>query len=261
MMSKKRLTPKPFKKQTLAEQVAESIEESIVSGELEGGDVLPTEPELCEQFGVSRQVVRDATRMLAAKGLVEAKHGKGVFVTHSQLAACGDALLLALRRSDASNWDVAEFEQWVLPEVVAMAATNATADDLAALQHAAGCYLTLPGEVAKVGLPDVDSAEYDAFAQTWRSFMQAVFDATQNKLFALLAQPLIRLHGPRNWVGLPDNITAQETQIVQALIDLIKAGDAVQARTQVRQLLALPDVAVEALQQTPVSTPTTITME
>lgn len=257
-MSKKRLTSKPFKKQTLAEQVASSIEESIVSGDLVGGDVLPTEPEMCEQFGVSRQVIRDATRMLAAKGLVEAKHGKGVFVTHSQLAAFGDALLLALRRMGATNWDVAEFEQVVLPQVVALAAENAQDADITAIEQAADVYLELHAEVNARGLLEADSAELAPFESAWTSLLQAIFDGTHNKLFQLLAQPLIRLHGIRDWKGLPVDMTSAETVIVHTMIDIIKSGDAEQARSQMKQLLALPQVAIDALRQTAVSEPTTI---
>jgi len=74
--------------------------------------------ELAEQFGVSRAVMRDATRILMAQGLVEVKHGLGVFVTPSQNEAFGEALLLALRRAGATVWDVEQFEQVILPEVV-----------------------------------------------------------------------------------------------------------------------------------------------
>jgi DNA-binding FadR family transcriptional regulator len=53
----------------------------IVYGELPPGTALPTEPELAQRFSVSRHVVREAVRMLAAKGLVQARHGSGVWVT------------------------------------------------------------------------------------------------------------------------------------------------------------------------------------
>jgi len=101
---------------------------------------LPTEPELAAQFGVSRAVVRDGTRMLAAQGLVEAQHGRGVFVTASPVAAFGDALLLALRREGASAWDVERFEQMVMPEVQAEAARQATVEDVAEIQRLAEAY-------------------------------------------------------------------------------------------------------------------------
>ena len=108
-MTKKAVLSKPIKKQTMAEQMADRIKELILSGELQANEVLPTEPELCEQFGVSRAVVRDATRILMALGLVDVKHGAGVFVTDSQSPAFGEALLLALQRSEASAWDVEQF--------------------------------------------------------------------------------------------------------------------------------------------------------
>ena len=51
-------------------------------------------------------MVRDATRILMAQGLVEVKHGLGVFVTPPQNEAFGEALFLALRRAGATVWDV-----------------------------------------------------------------------------------------------------------------------------------------------------------
>ena len=98
---------------------------------------MPTEPELAGAFGVSRAVIRDATRMLAARGLVQAQHGRGVFVTESQTDAFGEALLLALRRSDASVWDVEQFEQMVFPEVCALASVAASDADLAKIRSLA----------------------------------------------------------------------------------------------------------------------------
>ena len=76
-------------------------------------------------------MVRDATRILMAQRLVEVKHGLGVFVTPPQNEAFGEALLLALRRAGVTVWDVEQFEQVVLPEVVALAATTATAEEIA----------------------------------------------------------------------------------------------------------------------------------
>ena len=60
-MAKQTIFSQAVKKQTMAEQMAETIQELILSGALESGETLPTEPELAEQFGVSRAVVRDAT--------------------------------------------------------------------------------------------------------------------------------------------------------------------------------------------------------
>jgi DNA-binding FadR family transcriptional regulator len=44
------------------------------------GDRLPSESRLCEVFGVSRPVVREAISRLQADGLVVTRHGAGTFV-------------------------------------------------------------------------------------------------------------------------------------------------------------------------------------
>ncbi len=254
------LNSRPFKKETLAEKIASRVEESIVHGGFQGGEMLPTEPEMAEQFGVSRAVVRDATRMLAAKGLIEVRHGKGSFVTHTQTEAFGEALLLALRRMEATNWDVAQFEQLIYPEIVALATRNATDEDVAAIQNAADRYLVQHAKIAAHGLPDVQSSEYQQFMGLWSEVVQAVFDATHNQVISLLAKPLIRLHGARDWQGLADSITNQERKFITTVIDLIRSGDPENARQQMEALMALPPEAVEALQKTAVAQLTTIVL-
>ncbi len=54
----------------LSDRVVAEIERLILSGELREGEKLPTEAELCQAFGVSRSVIRDAVRTLSARGLV-----------------------------------------------------------------------------------------------------------------------------------------------------------------------------------------------
>ncbi|WP_422753074.1 GntR family transcriptional regulator [Micromonospora sp. WMMD708] len=57
-------------------QIADELRERIVSGALRVGDRLPTEPQLQEQYGVSRNTVRDATALLVHEGLVESVPGR-----------------------------------------------------------------------------------------------------------------------------------------------------------------------------------------
>jgi GntR family transcriptional regulator len=54
-------------------QIAEDLRGRIESGELAGGSQLPTEIELQEQFGTSRNTVRDAVKLLTIRGLVETR--------------------------------------------------------------------------------------------------------------------------------------------------------------------------------------------
>src|SRR5687767_930743 len=61
-------------------RVASQISREIAAGELNPGTRLPTEQQLAEKFGVSRNVVREAIAQLRADGMVEARQGVGAFV-------------------------------------------------------------------------------------------------------------------------------------------------------------------------------------
>ena len=61
-------------------QLIEALRERIKDQGLEPGDQLPSEPEMCELYGVSRTVVRQALRDLELQGLVTRRKGKGTFV-------------------------------------------------------------------------------------------------------------------------------------------------------------------------------------
>jgi GntR family transcriptional repressor for pyruvate dehydrogenase complex len=64
----------------LPSQLARMISDEIVGGRFKAGERLPTERELAETFGVSRNVVREAIARLAFEGTVEPRQGSGVFV-------------------------------------------------------------------------------------------------------------------------------------------------------------------------------------
>jgi GntR family transcriptional regulator of arabinose operon len=60
-------------------QIREWIRESIETGRLRPGDKLPSEAELCRQFGVSRNSVRQAIGHLVSEGWLESRQGVGTF--------------------------------------------------------------------------------------------------------------------------------------------------------------------------------------
>jgi DNA-binding FadR family transcriptional regulator len=262
-MAKKPIFSKPVKKQTMAEQMAEAVQEAILSGDLENGSILPTEPELAEQFGVSRAVVRDATRILMARGLVEVQHGRGVFVTPPHNEAFGEALLLALRRVGASAWDVEQFEQLVFPEVVALAATSASDEEIATIQQLAEEYLSaFANYQAKWFGKEGSVAELKQITEAFQHVIHAIYSATHNRLFQQLAQPLLNLRNLRLWADdketTPDTVIGTETAYIRQIIDAIANRDPAQARQTVINLMHLPSEAIEAMRKTPVGEITTI---
>ena len=64
----------------LYQQVAEILTIGIRSGQYRPGDKLPSEHELCREYGISRMTVRLALSQLIQQGLVRSVHGKGTFV-------------------------------------------------------------------------------------------------------------------------------------------------------------------------------------
>ncbi|MBG7609307.1 MAG: FadR family transcriptional regulator [Anaerolineae bacterium] len=257
-MTKKVVFSKPVKKQTMSEQMTETIKELIITGELGSGDVLPSEPDLCEQFGVSRAVVRDATRVLMALGLVEVKHGAGVFVTQSQSATFGEALLIALRRSGASAWDVEHFEQIMLPELIALAATTASDEELAEIRELVRIYQQVIIEIHsnRQESKTTPLAEEQVYAEAFQNIIEALYKSTHNHVFQQLARPLINLRNLRNWESdegeTTDNAVEIEMMYINGLVDAISSRDAKFARKRVQQLMSLPYEAIDAMKKTPI---------
>jgi GntR family transcriptional regulator len=64
----------------LYRQIAADLQQQIEGGDLQPGQRLPTEPELRDRYGASRNTVRDAVRWLTTRGLVRTKPGQGTFV-------------------------------------------------------------------------------------------------------------------------------------------------------------------------------------
>ena len=66
------------RKRNLSHRVTQELGRAIVCGDHVAGDSFPTEAELCLKFGVSRTAVREAVKMLSAKGLVSSKPRQGI---------------------------------------------------------------------------------------------------------------------------------------------------------------------------------------
>lgn len=243
-----------LKRRTLAEQMADSLKAAILRGTWRAGDSLPTEPELCEQFGVSRAVVRDATRILLAWGLVDVQHGRGVFVTDSQEEAFGDALLLALQRDGATVWDVEQFYQAVLPNVVALAAQAASEEEIGEIERLAEAYLNAQREYTERWPSDWPDHAVESLRAVLQPVEVALFNATHNRVFQRLAWPLLKLRNFRRWdeTRTSEEGGSRDAEWWHTIINLLRAGDSDRARHTMHELLALPDYAVEAMRNTPV---------
>jgi DNA-binding FadR family transcriptional regulator len=75
-----------------SERLQQQIKDLILTRGLAAGDPLPTEFELVDEFGVSRNSLREALKALQAVGIVEIRHGFGMYVGRMSLDALVDEL-------------------------------------------------------------------------------------------------------------------------------------------------------------------------
>jgi GntR family galactonate operon transcriptional repressor len=72
--------PQPAERKSQHARIVRDLGSQIVAGGWHPGDNLPPEGALCAQYSVSRSVLREATRVLVAKGLVVSRQRAGVIV-------------------------------------------------------------------------------------------------------------------------------------------------------------------------------------
>jgi GntR family transcriptional regulator, transcriptional repressor for pyruvate dehydrogenase complex len=108
------------------QQIADELHQLIVSGKLSEGDSLGREPELVARFGVSRPSLREALRILEARGLITVVRGRGggvvVHELDGRVTARTAALLLQAR--SVSLADVHEARSLLEPTAVRVVAAS-----------------------------------------------------------------------------------------------------------------------------------------
>lgn len=78
-------TIKPIQMPSVHEEIQNRIKEYIIANNLQPDDPLPSEPQLSEQLGVSRAVVRESLRSLEALGVIYSRRGAGRYVSRFNL--------------------------------------------------------------------------------------------------------------------------------------------------------------------------------
>ena len=148
----------------------------IVSGQLQPGEALPREEALAEQMDVSRTALREAMRVLSAKGLVEARPKVGTRVREERYWHQLDADVLAWRCASMPPADfvqkLAQMREIFEPAAAAFAARRR---DIAQLKELELAYLAM--EAAR---------NIDEWADADLQFHEAVLVATNNELMISL---------------------------------------------------------------------------
>lgn len=173
----------PIQSVKVFERVAAQIEKRILEGELRIGDRLPTERALAEQFHVSRTAVREAMKILAQKGLVDMRPGRGTIVVDGAREAMENSIGLLMRMKSGevgSSDDLVEVRAILETEIAALAAARATEIEIAAMREA-------------IRVMDESLDDADAFITADNSFHEALAQATQNALILTLLNSIVNL--------------------------------------------------------------------
>jgi GntR family transcriptional regulator, transcriptional repressor for pyruvate dehydrogenase complex len=123
----------PVRRETLAEQVARLLIQSIIERRLRPGDELPSETRLAEEFGVSRPVAREALRHLAALNMIQLANGKLPVVKPVTGELMGIFFDWALQLHDANFVELHELRRGVEGACAMHAARRRTDEDVATL--------------------------------------------------------------------------------------------------------------------------------
>ena len=212
-------TPKPRK--SMHAQIVQELGVHIVSGRFKPEEKLPPEATLCEEYKVSRPVLREATRVLTAKGLVFSKPRVGTVVRPRAEwhLLDPDVLFWLMRSTPHSEFfnTLAGVRRILEPEIAALAATTATDADIAVIEDA---YQRMAAAQTREEMlqPDLD-------------FHRAIADATHNDLLAYMCNMLsLPLRESINLTNMRPNIQELSLPRHQAILTAIKNRDALAAR-------------------------------
>jgi DNA-binding FadR family transcriptional regulator len=212
--------------------------EAVVSGRYTPAASLPPEHTLCEEFGVSRTVIREAVKSLVAKGLLVTgpKLGTRVLPPEQWNWFDPDVVVWQSKAGLTREFlrDLQELRRLVEPAAVRLAAERATPEDIAEI------------EIAYAGMKDAIENGGDYVAYDLR-FHQGLLRACHNRMLVQMSKALGALlrtsfeisttkpHGPA--LSLP---------LHRAVLDAVIAGAAQKAE---RASLALIDGARDDIEQ------------
>lgn len=116
----------PLSKEKLSDIIVDRIKNQLITGELKPGDKIPTEMEFVEALGVSRNVVREAIKVLEASGLVEIRRADGTYIVEEYSPKMLDPIICGMILSDRNMSDILEFFGVVLHGVLDLAHAHMT---------------------------------------------------------------------------------------------------------------------------------------
>ncbi|NBE52073.1 FadR/GntR family transcriptional regulator [Streptomyces boluensis] len=211
----------------MARDIQERIKRLIIDGRLASGAPLPTEPELMELLGVSRNSVREALKALQAMGIVEIRHGFGTYVGPMSVAPMIEGLTFRTvaghYRGEDSLLQLLELREAVETGLIARLVGRVPDTDLAELD-------------ALVQKMEREAAAGAVAADTDRTFHATLYRGLRNPLLGEVLEAFWdAFHRVRT--GLVDVPPDPRVTLRQhrEILDAVRSGDAIGAERAVRE--------------------------
>lgn len=204
-------------RRSVTDTVVERIED-LLFGELTPGTELPSESDLAAELGVSRLTVREATKSLQARGLLEVRQGRRPVVAHLSAGPIGDFFTSAVRRDPRRLLDLLDVRRALEVHIASLAAANAGRAAVYVMESA----LTAMRDVADDGpdaIHDADIRFHEGLAAaSGNQMLSFLIEAMEGPLHASRMRSL-RGHLARG--GTVDDVIEQHARI----LDRVRARD------------------------------------
>jgi len=218
-----------IEQRSLPQEVTHQILMRIASGDYAQGDSLPNEHEMAAQFGVSRIVIREATRLLSSKRVIDVRQGRGTFVTDQETWNHMDpqilvALLKTGRLGELAK-DIVEMRKILEGEAAALAAQRAEQGNIKVLRD----LLSAMSSVSNTDTVSYIQLEHKFHIEIWRAAHNRLLLQTLESLseiFRLVKEQVYR----HNWEDVDRDH--------RALLGAIEEHDSAAARKAVSQDIA-----------------------
>jgi DNA-binding FadR family transcriptional regulator len=222
--------PHIYPRRGLHGEVVHTIGLQIVGGELRPGDPLPPEDELTSDLAVSRTVLREAVRVLAAKGLVQARPKTGTRVRERSEWNILDPDVLSWRTESSDDHklyeETTEVRLAIEPLAARLAATRATDEEVASIAE------------AFVGM-EAGVDDQPAYLAADLEFHGRILTSCHNELLEHLGRVLRAvLRATFSLTTTPSRSRRRALPLHRAILDGIVARDEDAAETAARTLIA-----------------------
>lgn len=128
-----KLSVDTVKKNTLYESIADTLETMILQDTLKVGERLPSETTMAENFGVSRNIIREAMKILKERHLVELKNGDGARVVKPDTNSLKDVINRMVVMGSVSLSQIYEMRNALEVSAAGLAARRSTQEQIQAL--------------------------------------------------------------------------------------------------------------------------------